>query len=64
MAAVAFGTGFALGVVGGAVGAVAGLAFMAASAAFFAPKVMRILIGPKTNPSTQGPTNALRTRRP
>ena len=44
MAAVAFGTGFALGVVGGAVGAVAGLAVMAACAAFFAPKVMRFFV--------------------
>ena len=45
MAAVAFGAGFALGAVGGAVGAVAGLAFVGASAAFFAPKVMRMMVG-------------------
>jgi hypothetical protein len=45
MAAVAFGTGFALGVVGGAVGAVSGLAVVALAAAFFAPKVMRFFVG-------------------
>jgi hypothetical protein len=44
MAAVAFGTGFALGVVGGAVGAVSGLAGLALAVAFFAPKVMRLLV--------------------
>lgn len=45
MAAVAFWTGFALGVLGGAVGAVAGLVAVVAFAAFSAPKVMRRMVG-------------------
>lgn len=44
MAGVAFGTGFALGVVAGSVGSVVALAALVLVTAWLAPKVMRGLI--------------------